>query len=178
MPRKIAAFLVATVVVISIASLPKSRIDQPLDWLINQWARLRPDGLHRSHIDYPVTACPELNTFKEPIEVRMAYRFPNNEGIAASLADLTGNTIDLYFKGPGKSSTEKAEPQAPWQILLGTNQPNKFKGRAVGISSDEEKAILGLLQRWYRRLPASRTFKHQENDDNLIEIINRLELRN
>lgn len=108
----------------------------------------------------------------------MAFKFPNNEGIAASLSDLTGNTIDLYFKGPGKSSTEKPEQQAPWQILLGTIQPNKFKGRAVGISSDEEKAILGLLQRWYRRLPASRAYKHKDNDDNLIEIINRLELRN
>ena len=87
------------------------------------------------------------------------------------MRDLAGHTVDLYFKGP-------ADKTGSWQILLGTIQPNKNNGRPVAISSPEEKAILGLLQRWHSRLPASRLAKGQRNDQNTMEIMTRLEERN
>lgn len=157
--------------VIALAAMPDRYLHQPADWLIDQLGSLRPNMSHRSHINTPTTACPELKSLAEPVEIQLAYKFPENNGIALVLRDLAGHTVDLYFNGP-------ADKSGSWQILLGTIQPNKNNGRAVAPSSPEEKAILGLLQRWHSRLSPSRLAKGQRNDQNTMEIMTRLEERN
>lgn len=170
--RKTLALVFSITLVIALAAMPDRWVNQPADWLIDQHARLSPDTAHRQFRDTPPDACPELKSLTEPVEIQLAYKFPENNGIALVLRDLGGRTFDLYLKSPNP-----ADKSALWQIHLGTIQTNKNNGRAVAPSSPEEKALLGLLQRWYSRQPASRLARRLANDMNTIEIINRLEAR-
>ena len=178
--RNVWVLMASTALVVVVLGLvPDGWLARPADWLINRWASWYPDRSHEKFLEVPLSDCPELKGIVEPVTVLMGLRYPNDGGIGLKLRDNRGATLEFCVVGSeGKRAEGENVARGGGELVLGNAIPHENKGRRIEKGGAQERAMAGLLQRWYRRLAASRIAERQANDVCMREIMKILEQRN
>ncbi len=178
--RNVWVLMASTALVVVVLGLVPDRwLARPADWLINRWASWYPDRSHEKFLEVPLSDCQELKGIVEPVTVLMGLRYPNDGGIGLKLRDNRGATLEFcVVGGEGKRAEGENVARGGGELVLGNAIPHENKGRRIEKGGAQERAMAGLLQRWYRRLAASRIAERQANDVCMREIMKILEQRN
>jgi hypothetical protein len=110
----------------------------------------------RSYINTPLADCPYLKNVVEPVFMKDGLSYTDGGSISVEFQDAKGRTRSVFLKNEWGSVDGRAN------LVVGWAGDRTAETADLPIAGREERALLGLLERWLRDDPTARIWKDKE----------------